>query len=358
MKTKYYFPILVAITVFSVFLSSCTTGGVEENLPTGTPPPADQVTGVATNVWSALAKVTPVPYSSPLPSSDKTPLDGTYTYFDPNPPQWWVCLRCADYRPGGGIWRMQFDRGIMRIYYEVTGWRSLASYTVSGDLLSLFNDPYCKDMTGEYKWKLADGKLGLEVVDDPCSFQLRGKNLSGGTWVACPADEATNTEQPRGCMDTVPETVTAPVLKDGLSVIVRKADVRLVDPSPGILVNASGADQSLPEGVTYTYSDDSILYGTSRVLWTDKAWTEVVTESPFSSIGVQFRGDYVIGWARVLFDGEEIWRGDTSRIWSDLRTHGGYIEVSGFKPGMHTLRVERLNVDSRPVVVAFFGFNR
>ncbi|HSG45271.1 MAG TPA: hypothetical protein VLA72_19160 [Anaerolineales bacterium] len=74
-------------------------------------------------------------------------------------------------------------------------------------------------------------------------------------------------------------------------------------------------------------------------------------------MGVQFRGDHVIGWAHILFDGEEVWRGDTSRIWSDLKIHGGYIEISDLEPGEHIIRVEQLEVDSRPVVVAFSGFN-
>jgi hypothetical protein len=283
-------------------------------------------------------------------------LDGTYAWFDPAPPQWWSCLRCADYRPAGGVWRLRFDQGIMRIYYEVTGWNSLASYTVSEDRLYLFNDPYCKEATGEYKWELADGVLTLEVVDDPCSFQLRGRNLSGGAWETCQV--AADVEKPRGCTDPVVEIMPIPAFTNGLNVTVHQADVRLNNQTPDIYVNASGADRSLPEGVRIAYSDESILYGNNRVLWRDDDWVEVVTDAPFSSVGVQFRGDYVIGWARVLFDGDEVWRGDTSRIWTALKIHGGYIEISGFKPGEHTLRVERLEVDSRPVVVAFFGFDQ
>lgn len=112
------------------------------------------------------------------------------------------------------------------------------------------------------------------------------------------------------------------------------------------------------EGISLSYSEESLLYGVGRVLWTDEDWVEVGTQGEFASMGVQFRGDYMIGWARVLFDGEEVWRGDTSRIWSHLRDYGGYIEVTGFGPGEHILRVERLEVDSRPVVVSFFGFNQ
>jgi hypothetical protein len=242
----------------------------------------------------------------------------------------------------------------MRIYYEVTGWKSLATYTVSGDRLFLFNDPYCKEATGEYKWDFVDGDLSFEVIDDPCSFQLRGRNLSGGSWTVCQG----NDDDPRGCTDATIESIAIPTIPEGLNLTVHEADVRLSPPTPDIFVNANGLDHPMPEGIQLSYSEDSILYGTNRVLWTDEDWVEITTDAPFASMGVQFRGSYVIGWARVLFDGEEIWRGDTSRIWAELKVRGGYIEVSGFEPGEHTLRVERLEVDSRPVIVSFFGFNQ
>jgi hypothetical protein len=74
-------------------------------------------------------------------------------------------------------------------------------------------------------------------------------------------------------------------------------------------------------------------------------------------MGAQFMGDPPIGWARVLFNGVEAWRGNTSAIWNEFGRHGGYVEVSGFAPGPHTLRVESLGLDYHPVTVAWFGFN-
>ena len=226
MNTRYR--LLILVFLLAGFIASCMARDLDEETSSNTPAP--------TNVWSSLLEVTPVPYASPLPGSDQTLVDGTYAKFDPTPPQWWSCLRCADYRPAGGIWRLQFDRGVMRIYYEVTGWNSLASYTVSGDRLYLFNDPYCKEATGEYKWKLVDGNLTLEVVDDPCSFQLRGRNLSGGAWGTCRADNVADIEQPRGCTDAVVETMTAPALAEGLNVTVHEADVRLSAQTPDVFV--------------------------------------------------------------------------------------------------------------------------
>lgn len=357
MKNSSLFHVFVA-ALFSLFYSSCNPASsynIVSSPGTSETPPVEMA---PTNVWTSLLVVTPVPYASPLPGPDATPLDGTYARFDPNPPQWWSCLRCADYRPAGGSWRIQFDRGVMRIYYEVTGWKSLASYTVSGDSLFLYNDPYCKESTGEYKWNLVDGRLRLEVIEDPCSFQLRGRNLSNGAWEVCPKGGSAIGEKPRGCRDPMIETLGIPELLLGLKVEVHEADVRLTGETPDVIINASGANRSMPEGVRLSFSDDSIYYGNNRVLWTNGDWMEFTSDAPYTSMGVQFRGDYVIGWARVLFDGEEVWRGDTARIWSELKVHGGYIEVTGFEPGEHTLRVERLDVDSRPVVVAFFGLDR
>jgi hypothetical protein len=80
-----------------------------------------------TSIWGALLEKAPLVYTTPQPDPIDTLLDGTYTKIDPSRLQSWLCRRCADYRPAGGIWRLQFERGVMRIYYEVTGWRSIAS---------------------------------------------------------------------------------------------------------------------------------------------------------------------------------------------------------------------------------------
>ncbi len=354
MKTKNYLPM---ITTFAICLASCSTSNQITKIPNITPLPTNPSSEEPANIWSSLLQVTPFPYASPLPASESTALDGTYAKYNPTPPQWWNCARCADYRQAGGVWRIQFDKGTMRIYYEVTGWHSLASYTVSGDHLYLFNDPYCRDVTGEYRWKLTNGNLILEAIGDSCSLQLRAENLSEQPWAACQVN-TTQTEEPRGCRDTYAETGIVPTPPSGLTVTVYEGDARLTSSAHHEYLNASGADQSTLDGVRLNYSNESLIYGTNRVLWTDEDWIEIITKDTFSNLGVQFRGDYVIGWARVLFDGEEVWRGDTSKIWSDLKIHGGYIEVSGFEAGQHTLRVERLTIDSRPVIVAFFGFDR
>ncbi|MBI4787992.1 MAG: hypothetical protein HY782_13220 [Chloroflexi bacterium] len=114
------------------------------------------------------------------------------------------CKRCPDYANDGGIWKIRFDKGIYRVYTEINGWRSLGSYTVSGDRLELFNDPTCTEDVGRYTWKVEGRNLILTLVEDACAIRLRGKNLTSRPWASCqpPNIEAaitTHWEIPRGC---------------------------------------------------------------------------------------------------------------------------------------------------------------
>ncbi|MFL7870513.1 MAG: hypothetical protein AB8I58_16920 [Anaerolineales bacterium] len=354
--------------ILAATLVSCSTQSQDGVASTSEPAMTEGVTETPADAWITLLQSKPVAFTTPLPDESWTPIDGTYAKFDPSEPQWWACRRCADYRPAGGIWKLRFDRGTMRIYYNVTGWRSIASYTVSDDKLYLFNDPYCPQEVGEYTWKLED-KWGLEdrvlvlsVIKDSCSIDLRGLNLSDIPWDSCqPPNYMTaasdHWHKAPGCETqlTPPEPAAPSTLN--VNVIVHPGDARKFAKQPDVYIDANIEEKLLPEGFTLNYSDDSISYGLNRVLWGEGSFVEVSTELPFSSVGVQIYGDYTIGWARVLFDGQEIWRGDTAAIWAYQGRNGGYIEVSDFEPGSHTLHIESMGFDYRPVTVAFFGFS-
>lgn len=315
------------------------------------------MTPAATTAWDVLLAQTPVAYTTPLPAEVKTPLDGTYAKIDQSRPQWWLCLRCADYRPAGGIWKLQFDRGVMRIYYEVTGWKSIASYTVDEDRLTLFNDPYCRGEVGEYIWKVEADGLDLEAVSDTCSFDLRAQNLSNQDWSTCPPMDA-QLSPPPGCEDTI-AIPDMPIPDDlPVTVTVYGGDSRLFAQPPLVYAPANSADTPPPPGIEVTYHEQSIPYGLNRVLWWHGDWIEATTELPFTAMGVQFFGGPAIGWARVLFDGAEVWRGDTSAIATDGVGHyGGYVDISDITPGKHMIRVESLGFDYHPVTVSSFGFS-
>jgi hypothetical protein len=365
-NNRFLFLILAILAAFLV--TSCSTQNQDGIAPTSEPAMTNPVTEMPADPWTSLLQSKPVAFTTPLPDETWTPIDGTYAKFDPSEPQWWACRRCADYRPAGGIWKLRFDRGTMRIYYNVTGWRSIASYTISDDKLFLFNDPYCPQEVGEYTWKLEDKwglknrVLDLSVIKDSCSIDLRGLNLSDMSWDSCqPPNYMTGASdhwhKAPGCETQLTPSEPAPLSVLDVNVTVHPGDVRKFAKQPDVYVDANGEEKLPPDGFLLNQSDDSISYGLNRVLWGEGSFVEVSTELPFSSMGVQIYGDYTIGWARVLFDGQEVWRGDTAAIWSYQGRNGGYVEISGFEPGSHTLRIESMGFDYRPVTVAFFGFS-
>lgn len=320
--------------------------------------PTVEVTAAPTTLWNVLLQATPFSYHRPLPEPVQSELDGIYSKIDSAPPQWWRCYRCADYRLAGGIWRLKFEQSVMRIYYEVTGWRTIASFTTSHDRLYVFNDPYCPEDVGEYKWDIVNGQLNLETVNDHCAFDLRAKNLSHEPWSACTLSSANSMEKKTpGCEDNVP--VPEPIVQSASTVDVHVygGDNRFFEKAPELMAIANTADRDAPEGISISYDSNTIPYGIHRVLWWNGNWIEATTDLPFNAIGVQFFGEAQIGWAQVLFDGEEVWRGNTSALYVKDGRHGGYIEITGFKPGHHTIRAESLGFDYRPVTVVSFGFS-
>ena len=155
-------------------------------------------------VPAATLQSSPYPYTTPLPPETPTLLDGLYTKTDPKPGTPVPCRRCPDYAPEGGLWTLSFDKGIFRIFHTVTGWRSVGSFTVAGDRVTLFNDPVCAQDVGIYTWRLEKGTLILDAVEDPCAIKLRAMNLTKQVWASCqpPNIEAAVSDhwpKPPGC---------------------------------------------------------------------------------------------------------------------------------------------------------------
>ena len=186
------------VLVFAFLISACQPA--VPSVPTGTALP----TGTPSDPWQVLLGHTPVPWTTPLPPEESTVLDATYVKVNPLPATPFPCKRCPDYKLDGGLWKLSLDKGIFRILYTVNGWRSLGSYTVDGDKIYFFNDPYCNWETGVYTWTLEEGSLVLTEVDDPCSQGLRARNFIDQPWLSCrpPNTEAAITDhwqKPAGC---------------------------------------------------------------------------------------------------------------------------------------------------------------
>jgi len=190
---------------------------------------------------------------------------------------------------------------------------------------------------------------------------LRAENLTRQPWLTC-ADTTsgaspTSAEQAPGCEQSqmaIPDAITP---EAPLRVAVFGGDSRFFEKPPDVIAHANSDDMAPPDGISVSFADESIPYGLQRVVWWNGDWIEATSDGSYTSMGVQFLGEEMIGWARILFDGQEVWLGNTSEIWSKSGRHGGFVEISGFRPGAHTLRVESLGFDYRPVTVASFGFS-
>ena len=69
------------------------------------------------------------------------------------------------------------------MFHEISGWRTLGSFTVSGEQIKFFNDPHCTQVVGIYTWKLEEGKLVFEVVEDECFLDLRAESFTNLPWI-------------------------------------------------------------------------------------------------------------------------------------------------------------------------------
>lgn len=155
-------------------------------------------------VWSKFLLRQPYPYLIPLPESKRSDLDDTYVKVVAAKAERVHCLRCPEYAPEGGVWKLNLDRGVFRIFHPESGWKSIGTYIAAKDRVLLANDPACIDEIGLYRWQLADGRLIFEAIDDPCAIKLRAVNLTQQPWMSCrpPNIEAAVTEhwlKPEGC---------------------------------------------------------------------------------------------------------------------------------------------------------------
>jgi hypothetical protein len=155
-------------------------------------------------IWSGLLQRMPYPFTLPLSPEKWTEVDGTYTKFElkDTPPV--PCRRCPDYAPEGGLWKINFNKGVFRIMHKVTGWKSIGTFIVSGDQITLANDPTCQEVIGLYTWKVEGRVLILKAIEDKCAIGLRAKNLTNTPWLSCqpPNAEAAVTDhwpKPAGC---------------------------------------------------------------------------------------------------------------------------------------------------------------
>jgi hypothetical protein len=154
--------------------------------------------------WEQVLTFKPFAYLRELPPEEPTEIDGVYGKFEPGVQQWWRCARCPDFKLSGGSWRLMFHNGTMLMYYDVTGFSTVAAYEVSGNRLEIFDDPHCPYESATYTWRRTKGGLSLAEVKDACAIHLRAENLTHLIWNSCqpPNREAAISDhwiRPAGC---------------------------------------------------------------------------------------------------------------------------------------------------------------
>ncbi|MDQ3407619.1 MAG: hypothetical protein M3472_05615 [Chloroflexota bacterium] len=121
---------------------------------------------------------------TPIPAFVATPIDGVYTrrptddYAGPLPP----CRRCPPYPRDRGVSRLTLDSGRFQMEHSRPEYRSVGHFRIVADRIELFNDAECADVSGSYRWRLADGELTFDDPQDPCGFEQRRKDLTALTW--------------------------------------------------------------------------------------------------------------------------------------------------------------------------------
>ena len=114
-----------------------------------------------------------------------TPIDGFYAKVESKEGTPVPCKRCPDYLPEGGVWKLHLDQGAYRIFHEHTGWRSLGSFVIDGDQLTLFNDPTCPHTAGHYTWRFHEGQLLFDIIEDDCQVNRRARTFANMPWPSC-----------------------------------------------------------------------------------------------------------------------------------------------------------------------------
>lgn len=130
----------------------------------------------------------PYPFTTPTPPPERTPIDGTYmrilTLDDVGGLLPFRCLRCPPYFPNAGVSTIAMSKGNYWINHQLSDFRALGMYTVEGDRITFFNDPWCPQDHGTYRWSIDDDELSFQPVSGTCAYEkARADDLTTGRWI-------------------------------------------------------------------------------------------------------------------------------------------------------------------------------
>lgn len=194
--------VAVPCSVAVVLLAACTGDDAERPVASGperssaspspTPSPSTRrgtspIFNTA-NQFELAPEDTPYPYTRPIPPRTRTPIDGTYmrilTIEDVGGLLPFRCLRCPPFFLNAGVSTIAFHRGNYWLNHQLSGFKSLGMYTVERDRVTFFNDPWCPQDRGTYRWDVRRGALTFEPVSGTCVYeQARAKDLTKAPWM-------------------------------------------------------------------------------------------------------------------------------------------------------------------------------
>jgi hypothetical protein len=135
-------------------------------------------------------RLLPYPFMSPTPTPAPTAVDGTYLRTVELSEVGGAriglpfrCFRCPPYRIDAGVTTLIFARGAYYLHHHLSGFRTLGSYVLEGDRMTLFNDANCPQVPGVYAFEVTAHGIRLEAVEDECPYSgERADDLEFETW--------------------------------------------------------------------------------------------------------------------------------------------------------------------------------
>jgi hypothetical protein len=172
------------------------------------------------------------------------------------------------------------------------------------------------------------------VTGDNSESVLEGDQSFGS------ADGATTDDQAE--LPALPEPATQDCSESGICVAAYPVDIRGTANPPEVIAFANAAEYTSPAGISITYTENAGPWYEWLVLKEPGDWIQASSPAGYSALGIQYWGDQTNGWASLILDGVEVWRGDVTAYGTDGVNYFVYVELTGEISGPHTLRTEVL----------------
>jgi len=137
----------------------------------------------------------PYPFMSPTPSPAPSVLDGTYlrtiSLREVGGARYGLpvrCIRCPPYRIDAGVSTLVFVNGAYYVHHQISGFKTMGSFVIDGDEITLFNDANCPQTPGTYRFEQTAHGLRFTRIEDDCPYSgERADDLEYMTWTRVPA---------------------------------------------------------------------------------------------------------------------------------------------------------------------------